>query len=208
MKILELFSGTGSVGKVALQEGHEVISVDISNKLMEPTHIVDILQWDYKIYQPGMFDIVWASPPCATFSTIRRCRVPAHRIQQDIQEIGLPLLRKAQEIIAYLQPRLWFIENPAMGAMKQYIDEQHYDVDYCRYEDLGYRKRTRIWTNLLGFEPKLCNKQCYRYTERNRHPLNMAIQSERKNNDLNCTTLAQRYHIPPQLIRELLWVCI
>ena len=38
--------------------------------------------------------------------------------------------------------------------MKNYMDYPYYDVDYCMYSNWGYRKRTRIWTNLKGFEPK------------------------------------------------------
>ena len=48
--------------------------------------------------------------------------------------------------------RLWFIENPQTGRMKDYItDRPYYDVDYCRYCDWGVRKRTRVWTNKAGW---------------------------------------------------------
>ena len=61
MLILEVFSGTGSVGKVAKELGHEVVSLDMDMKADIKTDIVD---WDYKSsYQPGHFDVVWASPP-------------------------------------------------------------------------------------------------------------------------------------------------
>ena len=60
----DIFSGTGSVGKVAktLPEGFEVISVD-NNKKANPTICTDILEWDYKQFEPGYFEVIWASPP-------------------------------------------------------------------------------------------------------------------------------------------------
>ena len=54
MKLLELFSGTGSVGRVAKEKGFEVISLDLKNA----DNNCDILQWDYKIYPSGYFDFV------------------------------------------------------------------------------------------------------------------------------------------------------
>ena len=47
MKLLELFKGTGSVGKVAKKMGMIVMSVDILDKYM-PDIVADILEWDYK----------------------------------------------------------------------------------------------------------------------------------------------------------------
>lgn len=32
----------------------------------------------------------------------------------------------------------------------------YYDIDYCQYSDWGYRKRTRIWTNVEDFKPLIC----------------------------------------------------
>ena len=43
MKLLELFSGTGSVGRVAREFGFSVVSLDLKN-----ANIKDILEWDYK----------------------------------------------------------------------------------------------------------------------------------------------------------------
>ena len=58
MKLLELFSGTKSVGKVAEQLGYEVTSLDLKNADIN----TDILKWDYTIYEPQHFDVIWASP--------------------------------------------------------------------------------------------------------------------------------------------------
>ena len=65
-RLLELFSGTGSVGR---QWDGEVVSVDIAGD--EPTHRADILEWDYTFYDPNHFDVVWASPPCTQYSKAR-----------------------------------------------------------------------------------------------------------------------------------------
>ena len=72
MKLLELFKGTGSVGKVFKQvhpEG-EVYSVDILKKY-EPTFCGDIMDFDYKQFKEGHFDIIWASPECKVFSVLQ-----------------------------------------------------------------------------------------------------------------------------------------
>ena len=73
MKLLELFSGTQSVGKVATQLGYDVISVDINdyNGVYTPTHTVDIMEFDYSQYSPNEFDVVWASPPCLYYSVLQ-----------------------------------------------------------------------------------------------------------------------------------------
>ena len=58
MRLLELFSGTKSVGKVAETLGYEVTSLDLKNADIN----TDILNWDYKTYEPKHFDVIWASP--------------------------------------------------------------------------------------------------------------------------------------------------
>ena len=95
-------------------------------------------------------EVLWS--PCETFSTVRRSNIGRNgytkeSIYADMIERGVPILRKTQEIIEYFQPKTWFLQNPQTGLMKNYIDPSipFYDVDYCKYTDWGYRKRTRIW---------------------------------------------------------------
>jgi hypothetical protein len=106
MNLLELFSGTKSVGKVAGQLGYEVISLDLKDADIN----CDILNWDYTIYPTGSFHVIWASPPCNTFSFLRLSNIGRHgftkdKIQDDIDNIGLPILRNTEEIINYFKPQ-------------------------------------------------------------------------------------------------------
>ncbi len=216
MRVLELFSGTGSVGKVCKERGYEVISLDLNNADIN----IDIMEWDYKQFEPNHFDIIWSSPPCHTFSKCRRSWVGRklkafgddivthEMLDSDMLKRGVPLLRKAQEIIAYFKPKQWFIENPATGKMKEFLtDLPHYDVDYCRYCDWGYRKRTRIWTNKKDFVPKLCNKKCGQMVNVDGHFLHRNNLGNGFRIGLtggSMGTIQTRYRIPPQLINELL----
>ncbi len=68
MNVLELFSGTGSVGKVCTSLGWNVVSVDL---LLPADHQVDIMNFDYKQYPKDHFDIVWGSPPCTEYSKLQ-----------------------------------------------------------------------------------------------------------------------------------------
>jgi hypothetical protein len=54
-KLLELFSGTGSVGDVAKALGWEVTSLDI-NKKAEADIKADIQKWDYEKHTEQQFD--------------------------------------------------------------------------------------------------------------------------------------------------------
>ena len=69
------------------------------------------------------------------------------RIVRDRETLGVPLLRRTQEIIEYLQPKVYFMENPYTGSMKDYITEKPNVFDYCMF-GFPYRKRTAIWSNV------------------------------------------------------------
>jgi site-specific DNA-cytosine methylase len=209
MRVLELFSGTGSVGKVCEELGYEVISLDLKNADIN----TNILEWDYTIFPVGYFDIIWASPPCNTFSNIRKCwygrklkchhQVFSKELElKDRLEIGLPILRKTEEIIDYFKPSLWFIENPKTGSMKDYIDKPFYDVDYCKYSDWGYQKPTRIWTNKKDFIPLTCNGKCESIKD-GKHKANIGSKKVVQDGDkliiINTKELREKYKNYPNI---------
>ena len=56
--------------------------------------------------------------------------------------------KKSLEILDYLKPTKWWLENPRNGLLKSrpYMAGIPYvDVDYCQYAGWGYKKPTRIW---------------------------------------------------------------
>ena len=66
MKVLELFAGSRSVGKIAEKLGMEVFSSDLID-FEGINYAVSILDFDYKKV-PFKPDVIWASPPCTGFS--------------------------------------------------------------------------------------------------------------------------------------------
>jgi site-specific DNA-cytosine methylase len=210
MKVLELFSGTRSVGKCCDVLGWECVSLDINDNCDIKC---DILEWDYKIYDKDEFDIIWASPPCASFSRLQRSAIRKNRkdgkvktlqdIEENMKNNGDPIVKRTLEIIKYFTPELWFLENPQTGFLKdrEYMkDLPYYDVDYCMYSDWGYRKRTRIWTNKKDFKNLMCGRiHGHRCNNRigQRHKVILGQELE------NYTTLDDRYRIPEELIYSL-----
>ena len=166
MRLLELFCGSKSIGKVFEKNGFEVVSLDIDPKF-HPTICCDILDFDYRKYQPGSFDVLWSSPPCQMFSSLRWCLsgrtkkkgITKEQLQNDLINLGLPPLLKTLEIIKYLKPKIWFIENPQTGLMKDYLDLPYSDCAYCQY-NMEYKKPTRIWNNMnLQLEKCKCKQK-------------------------------------------------
>ncbi len=153
MKVLELFSGTHSIGK-ACDPLDEIVSLDI---IGDPTIKMDILQWDYKVYPTGYFDYIHASPPCTEYSQVK-----AVTLEKRNFALADSFVLKALEIIDYFKPNVWTLENPQTGHLKNRSfmwSLPFTDVDYCKYGG-PVRKRTRMWNNFnLQLEP-MCRQDC------------------------------------------------
>lgn len=232
MRLLELFSGTHSIGKVAKKRNIEVISLDrdLPADIQE-----DIMEWDYTIYPKNHFDIITASPVCLWWSNLRVSNInrrlkhinyqvfTREMLENDIKKYGEPMVDKVFEILEYFNPKYFWIENPYTSRMKHYISDliPYYVVDYCQY-GFDYQKPTIFWTNIEGFEPKRCNKKdCKKtifYNNQYYHIKNNGSQSRKKQNEYlksinknikikHSNDKYERYRIPEKLISEFLDLC-
>ena len=74
-------------------------------------------------------------------------------------------MTRTLEIIEYLKPAIWRMENPRSGHLKERKiildkDLEYVDLDYCQFAPWGYRKPTRMWGNgLSSLSPVTCNTQ-------------------------------------------------
>ena len=105
--------------------------------------------------------------------------------------------------------------------------DKYYIVDYCKYSDFGYQKRTRFWTNIEGFTPKLCKKDCENMLNNTKEKTQkLHVDRLGNQNTLHKYNLGswgkvgtdqrgvgcgsnrfQRFRIPFKLINELLLLC-
>lgn len=206
IKMLELFKGTGSQGKAAIELGileKNIVSVDMDSK-WEPTILGNILELDYTKWEVP--DIITASPPCETFSIL----IPTHRNKvrdymgdmrplNEKGRIGDAVLFKTIEIIKYFlekNPHLNFvIENPR-GFMKKMKCMSEEPIKYmCEgwYSCYGYsyRKPTNFWSNT-----PITLKKGKKYEDE--------CGTKDSGVEMLSFKLAQRYSMPPLLCETIL----
>jgi len=172
MNVLEVFCGTKSVGKCMDAVGFNVISLDWE-KEFNPTHCCDIMDFDYKQYPKDYFSYIWMSPDCRFYSNLQNTWlgrkkkdgiITTREIIEENRKKSDIYIYKCWEIIDYfdLGGGYWFLENPLSTLRNREVmkDKPFYVVDYCKYSDWGYRKRTCIWTNKKDFEPLICHNDC------------------------------------------------
>tara|TARA_X000001382_G_C3158175_1_gene175295 strand:- start:503 stop:1135 length:633 start_codon:yes stop_codon:yes gene_type:complete len=201
MKVLELFAGSCSFSNVAATYGFETYTTDYWQYDTKIDQIVDIFNFNINKV-PFKPDIIWASPPCTTFS-IASCGKHWHPPKDNGErepktkeaETGLLMLEQTIWIMSNLQPKYYFIENPRglmrkMGAV-EYLPR--YTVSYCQYGDKRM-KPTDIWTN-LEFDAKMC---------KNGMPCHEAAPRGSKTGTQGLKNNHERSKIPYLLCREII----
>ncbi|QDP59978.1 MAG: putative DNA (cytosine-5)-methyltransferase [Prokaryotic dsDNA virus sp.] len=159
MNILELFAGSRSFSKAAEELGYNTFSTDIK-KFKNIDLVIDILELDLhnlkkELFKKGIdkIDCVWASPPCTYFSvaSIGHHWNKNHTPKTKEAVLGCKIVIKTLEIIEFLQPDFFFIENPRGKLRKLKFMQKipRATVTYCQYGDKRM-KPTDIWTNHLS----------------------------------------------------------
>lgn len=186
LRVLDLFSGTGSFSRAFAEHGHDVTTVndecvEWDDELVCPDIQGDIMQMTADDFDRP--DVILASPPCKKFSVASLrwywdklddgTRVPVRDDEEKAQKAmdALRLVHHTLDLIDALEPRYWFMENPA-GAMRPVLSQHEIfgddaaamirrndgidptgTVTWCQYwterddEERGYpvMKRTHLW---------------------------------------------------------------
>jgi len=199
MHLLELFSGTGSVGRAIRARGSGVTSVDLEERF-SPTICCDVLELQAEDI-PGPVHLLWASPPCTHYSRARsKANTPrdlegsdrlVRKVLQLAEQLGCPFLfenpdglLKTREVVRGIPFRL---------------------VDYCSYGYM-YRKRTAIWTNTDWRPAKpLCRHDCPATVQGDRGRLRHAQHAQQggRRGGGKRHSLEELYSLPALLCEEL-----
>ncbi len=199
---LELFAGSAVVSAEAKKRGFNTITMDIDKKT-NPDFCVNVLTWDYKkdLEQYLPINFVWASPPCQQYSKAKSQGV------RDIEGANKIVL-KTLEILDYLKPKIYIIENPATGLLTKQefmLNLPYTDCDFCRYGK-PFRKRTRLWNN-ASLSLQLCNKECGQMIN-NRHIGSAGCggrgQGHSKSYSNRSYSVYEKQSIPQKLIESIL----
>ena len=193
------------MGEPFKKGGWEITDVDWDGRFGADV-VEDITKWDYKAaFEPGHFDVVWASPDCRMYSMARTRGGPRNFESSDL------LVQTCIDIIQYLQPRCWWLENPDSGMLKgrSVVEGLPYvRVDYCMYQDpVMYRKRTRLWTNCTDWKPKLCDRS--HLVDGRKHPSSAQRGFKKVDKRSGDKTFSrdQLHRLPKALCEEIFAVC-
>lgn len=123
LRVLDLFCGMGGWSIPFLEDGDDVIGVDIEDNKYHhypgPKIIQDIRTIDGRRFKD--FDLIIGSPPCNEFSISKERSIGRGHSTRDIEK-GLELIREFHRIVREAQPKFWAMEN--VTRLEHYIPDK------------------------------------------------------------------------------------
>ena len=157
MLLVELCAGSSSVGRVAKDEGWDIVTVD-NDPSWNPDILGDIcseeVQAKLRELKP---DLCVASPPCTHFSIARtKAKLP-----RDVEGIGLPPVLACLKMIR-AWGCMWVLETPATSLLRKQecMQGMHCQVSsHCLFGS-PFQKHTACYhSGFLSLPPK-CRGNC------------------------------------------------
>lgn len=157
MKILDLFAGKG--GELRREKiealGHEYTTLDI-----DPKFVCDITADIMTINDLGLYDFIWASVPCETWSVASLGHhwgggSKAYQPKTENAKYMIGLVQHTIKLLNECAKTAWVIENPrgVLRKMDFMQDIRRETVTYCQYGE-NRMKPTDIWTCGLNWKPR------------------------------------------------------
>ena len=97
-KLLELCAGSGVVSKFFRDQGWETLTVD-TDRRCKPDLRMDVRDIELSRWEPGEFDVIWASPPCTEYSIAKQNRRDFATADQIVIAVF--------DLIKHLRPTWW-----------------------------------------------------------------------------------------------------
>ena len=201
MNILDLFAGQGGEERRNVIEGlgHTYTTLDIDPKF-NPDIVADIMEIDDSDF--GVWDFIWASPPCETWSVAsighhwtggKGAYIP----KTDNAKYMFGLVQKTIEFINGHSKIGWIIENPR-GVLRKIPfmqDIRRKTVTYCQYGETRM-KPTDLWICGFDWTPRpMC---------KNGDPCHVAAPRGSRTGTQGYGTYAEKSVVPLELWKEVL----
>ena len=158
IKGIEFFAGKQQLTSSFLNENVNCLSLDFIQirNTRKIDLLIDFMDFDYLSYAPGYFDFFYFGFPCTTFSKASGGKHFKNGFcpLTDNALTSIILLNRMFDIIDYLKPKVFYIENPTGGLCNNY----YFNNRFKQYQAYIYRislgsfgfptqKMTDIFTN-------------------------------------------------------------